>query len=93
MADVPYFTPIKPSPVKEMPNKGYPGKTIIHENPANPNGLTAVVFRDSFSIPITQFISPHFKRVVYIWTTYDENIVKKENPDIVIESFVERTFR
>ena len=91
--DVPYFEPKVIVPIKELPVRGYPAKTVIHENPNLPDGKTALIFRDSFTIAMIPFISQHFKRVVYIWGTYSQDMVDKENPDIVIEAYVERYFK
>jgi len=56
--------------------------------------LRAVVFRDSFFIPIVDLLSEHFEQVVYVWDWYDKDTMKKliriVNPDIVIEEHVER---
>jgi tetratricopeptide (TPR) repeat protein len=58
------------------------------------NSLRAVVFRDSFFVPIVDLLSEHFEQVVYIWDWYDretmKKLIKRVNPDVVIEEFVER---
>lgn len=51
----------------------------------------AVVFRDSFSSALSNFLKEHFEEVVFIWTsTLDKKIILKEKPDIVIYEVVER---
>ncbi|MFH2122317.1 MAG: hypothetical protein ABIJ50_02360 [Pseudomonadota bacterium] len=56
--------------------------------------LTAVVFRDSFTVALEPFFSENFKKVIYLWKGYDqknmEEIMAFFKPDIVIEITVER---
>jgi hypothetical protein len=89
---IPYFTPKKfdPQSIIEIKSKGYPGKTIIHKNRSDTTGKVALIFRDSFTNYLIPFISPHFDKTIYIWRKYDDNIVRKVKPDIVIEGYVER---
>jgi hypothetical protein len=70
----------------------YPAETVFHLNPKSKNNLRVLVFRDSFTRNLIKFISPHFKEVLYIWTPYDQKIVDRYKPDIVVEGFVERYF-
>jgi len=55
--------------------------------------LRAVVFRDSFFVPLEPMLSQNFQEIVYLWKDYDqkniEEILKYFKPDIVIESIVE----
>ncbi|MEW6494937.1 MAG: hypothetical protein AB1589_20815 [Cyanobacteriota bacterium] len=57
----------------------------------NSNLPRAVMFRDSFAERLSPFLSEHFKRIVYLWQDFDLEIVKKEQPDIVIHEMVERS--
>lgn len=51
----------------------------------------AVVFRDSFTSRLAPFLSEHFSRVVYLWQdNFDEEAVRKEKPDVVIQEIVGR---
>jgi len=51
----------------------------------------SVMFRDSFTERLAPFISEHFKRIVYLWQDeFDQKIVQKEHPNIVIQEIVER---
>ena len=56
--------------------------------------LKAVIFRDSFFVPLEPFFSENFREVVYLWKDYDqksiEEIMTYFKPDIVIEEIVER---
>jgi hypothetical protein len=56
--------------------------------------LRAVVFRDSFFVPLEPFLSENFGQVIYIWKEYDrqnlEELLVDFKPDIVIEAVVER---
>ncbi|MDD3814844.1 MAG: hypothetical protein PHZ02_09370 [Desulfocapsaceae bacterium] len=56
--------------------------------------LTAVVFRDSFTVALEPFFSENFKKVIYLWKGYDqknmEEIMASFKPDIVLEITVER---
>jgi hypothetical protein len=51
----------------------------------------AVVLRDSFTSKLAPFLSEHFSRVVYLWQRdIDEDLVRKEHPDVVIQEVVGR---
>lgn len=56
--------------------------------------LRAVVFRDSFFVPLEPFLSENLGQVMYLWKEYDqknlEEILTHFKPDIVIEAVVER---
>ncbi len=54
---------------------------------------TAMVFRDSFCIFLTQFLSPLFSRTEYYWrwfTEDDKALVLQNKPDLIIFECVER---
>ncbi len=71
--------------------KGFSKNTIITENDNCANDKTVVVFRDSYSIALVQFLSLHFSKVVYIWKTpVSMATVERIDPDIVILGCVER---
>lgn len=56
--------------------------------------LRAVVFRDSFFVPLEPFLSENLGKVIYLWKEYDrqnlEELLVHFQPDIVIEAVVER---
>ena len=53
---------------------------------------TAVIWRDSMSIPLVPLVSENFRRTVWIERPrFDPAIVDAEHPDVVLEIFVERT--
>lgn len=71
--------------------KGFPKNTIITENDNCGNDKTVVVFRDSYTIALVQFLSLHFSKVIYVWKSpVDKATVEKIKPDIVILGVVER---
>ena len=77
-----------------MPIDNYPIKTVIYENKAASSNLTLLVFRDSYTKALEQYLTLHFKKIVLIWDTpYSKELVKKVNPDIVLESYVTRYFK
>lgn len=60
----------------------------------NINGLSALVYRDSYFIEMTPYLTNYFKHSNFIWTGLTFKDLKKElannKYDIVIESYVER---
>jgi alginate O-acetyltransferase complex protein AlgJ len=55
-------------------------------------GLPRVVmFQDSYVTALLPFISPQFRKILYLWThDFMENAVMEEHPDIVITEMAER---
>jgi alginate O-acetyltransferase complex protein AlgJ len=50
-----------------------------------------VIFRDSFMSRLVPFLSEHFSRAVYLWQNdFDDDVVTREHPDIVIQEIVGR---
>lgn len=51
----------------------------------------AVMFRDSFACYMAElFLADHFSRIVFFWQPqFDEGIVKKEKPNLVIQEMLE----
>ena len=90
----PFLTPKNPdlNAYTKMNTDGFPHKTLIHHNPNAQTNLTAVIFRDSYTRALEKLYSLHFKNTYYIWTPYNQNIVTKVNPDLVIDGHVERLF-
>lgn len=80
----------KRSKYKKLPTGGFPKTTIIHENPNVNNDLVALVFRDSYTAALEEFYSLHFRKIYYIWTPYQQSMVDKIKPNIVIDGHVER---
>lgn len=51
----------------------------------------AVVFRDSYSAVLVDFMKEHFEEVVFVWSArLNRDIILKEDPDILIYEVVER---
>ena len=61
----------------------------------NPDLPMAVMFRDSFTTNLVQYLSKDFSEIKYIWDYWDfstdiEKIINENNPNIVIEEMAER---
>lgn len=69
---------------------GYPKGSTITKNPNAPKQQRVLIFRDSFTSQLIQFISLHFAEVIYLGEVYDKQLIEKINPDIVISCRVER---
>ena len=59
------------------------------------NGVSCVVFHDSFAMYLAPFFPEHFQRSVFVWQRCPKGelfkaVVEAEQPDIVIEEVVER---
>ena len=75
---------------KTVVREGFPKGTIITQNDSSPKKQKVLIFRDSFTTALVQFISLHYKEVIYINGIYDQIIVDKVKPDVVISCRVER---
>ncbi len=63
-------------------------RTYVVKNPKLPK---LVISRDSYSNFFVPFLSDHFQRSVYLWTTkFDAQIIKDEKPTIVISEILDR---
>ncbi|HUU43826.1 MAG TPA: hypothetical protein VMX57_08600 [Planctomycetota bacterium] len=71
---------------KEWPPKRGPLVYVRDDD----RGPRAVAIRDSFMTQIIPFLSEHFSRTVYLWHTWDTDVILDERPDVVIDEFVER---
>lgn len=53
--------------------------------------LKVLVFRDSFSTSMIQFLKEYFGESIYIWHhDFNKEIIEQEKPDIVITEIIER---
>jgi len=53
--------------------------------------LKVLVFRDSFSTEMIQFMKEYFGEIVFIWHhDFNKEIIENEKPDIVIHEIIER---
>ena len=75
---------------KEVSSKGYPSGSVVTQNTNAEKKQRLVVFRDSFTSQLIQFLSLHYTEVIYLKDKYDKNIIEKLNPDIVLSCRVER---
>jgi len=67
------------------------GKDYVITTQPDSHLPTVVVFRDSFFTALIPYLSEHFSRAVYVWSfDYDEDLIEKEKPDIVIIECNER---
>lgn len=71
--------------------KGLSERTVITQNQLCNNNLKVVMFGDSFSINLIQFISLHFAEVIYLRSQYNQELVDKLKPNIIIDAHVERS--
>jgi hypothetical protein len=78
-------------------SEGFPKQTIVTQNTYSENEEIVLVFHDSFFYALRQFFSLHYRKVVYIWTypkeshpIDKESIIEQVDPDIIINSCVER---
>lgn len=76
--------------IQELPTDGFPKLTVRTRNEHSGNTLKALIFRDSFTNSLEQFFSLHFYEATYIWTEHKEYYVRKLQPDVIIDGFVER---
>jgi len=61
--------------------------TAVHPG----GGATAVIFRDSFGEALIPWLSQAFGRAVWRWSYgFDEALIERERPMVVIQQFVER---
>jgi len=50
-----------------------------------------VIFRDSFGMALSPFLSEHFGRAVYLWLQdIEPSVIEREKPDLVIQEYTER---
>lgn len=89
---IPEFTLIDSTKLyKRVYPDGISFPTIITENDNAPQQKTLLVFRDSYTTALEQFLSLHYKKVIYIWSNpADFKTVNKFKPDVVISGVVER---
>ncbi len=53
--------------------------------------LKVLVFRDSFSTGMIQFLKEYFGEIIFVWHhDFNKEIIEAEKPDIVIHEFIER---
>ena len=81
---------VKTPGFRYLDEKGFPERTKITHCKFCKDGRKVLIFRDSYVSLFLPFLSLHFKDVVYIWTAYDQEIVDRVKPDIIIDAAVER---
>jgi hypothetical protein len=59
---------------------------------ADPSLPRLVMFHDSFGTALKPFLAEHFSRAVYDFSpmTFDQSILEREKPDLVIQEITER---
>ena len=79
--------------VKEPPQRKSPWVQVtVTENEKGPLPR-AVMFRDSFAHEMMDFLSEHFRRIVYVWDMekgFDFAPLDEERPALVLEEIIER---
>jgi hypothetical protein len=69
-------------------SRPYRASVIVQDDSGAPS---AVIFGDSFTQWLMQFISLHFKRSVYVWSQdLDRDLIEAENPRLVLLIVTER---
>jgi alginate O-acetyltransferase complex protein AlgJ len=67
------------------------GPPQVHRMQAHARGMpNALFFHDSFGLYISRFLAASFGRLCMRWSDYDTQVVLSEQPDIVVEMYVER---
>lgn len=82
--------------------KEFDGKIVRADHPTDSRFIitndqktlnrSIVIFRDSFTSALMPFISLHFKECHVIWSGYNQDIVDRIKPDIVLVAKTERYF-
>jgi len=67
-------------------------KLIIYRNKKVRNGLTALVYRDSYTDAMQKFLIPHFSKIIFTRAHFNRTQIKEHKVDLVIEGRVERYF-
>ena len=57
----------------------------------DPSLPRAVVFHDSFGTALIPLLAEHFSRAYFLRGDFSPGVVKRENPDVVIEILCERS--
>ncbi|WP_394974396.1 hypothetical protein [uncultured Croceitalea sp.] len=73
-----------------IPDSRFPPGSIVTRNPKASKNMRVLIFRDSFTTQLVQFISLHFTEVVYVNEIYNENLIDLYKPQVVISCRVER---
>lgn len=67
--------------------------SIFTKNTKAKDKRKVLIFRDSYTTQLIQFLSLHFEEVVYVNQIYNDNIIDIYKPDVVISCRVERYIR
>lgn len=65
---------------------------FLNKNSNIKSNSKILVFRDSYTSLVAHFLSLHFNESYYIWSDYDQAVVDKIKPDVVLVAKVERYF-
>ncbi|BDS14845.1 alginate O-acetyltransferase AlgX-related protein [Aureispira anguillae] len=65
-------------------------KNYVFNYTSTANKIKVLAFRDSFFTNLMKFMNETFGETVYIWRLFDEEVIKIEQPDIVILEIIER---
>ena len=68
------------------------GNTLTYESRyiKESSALMVIMFHDSFGEGMVKFIKESFEESIFIWSSFDMDIIQKERPDVVILELAER---
>jgi len=90
-----FLVPLQPYRfmVREPPRRPSPWVQVTVTENAGGELPSTVMFRDSFAHEMMDFLSEHFRRIVYVWDMekrFDFAPIDQEKPELVIEEIIER---
>ena len=90
----PYYSPKKINVITEKSTPdSFDCKAYVHLNKGSLTDKTLLVFCDSYTKAMMQFYDLHFRKAVYLERTISFSVVDELEPDLVVDSYVERSFR
>lgn len=87
--------PLAPAPARTVRERKKLAGFVRESISECPSGTlpTTLMVHDSFIHQLRPLLNPHFKRIIYVWDArlnFYPDIVRRENPKIVIEEITER---
>lgn len=67
-------------------------ETTTHTQASDPSGTRVLLFHDSFGPFVRDLLAEHFSSMCTDWAHYDTALVVDEDPNVVVEMYVERIF-
>jgi hypothetical protein len=82
---------IRPGGGVRYPHSSFRRLRTLATDQDDPSLPRAVIFHDSFMVPLAPYLSEHFSHAVYQWhPSFDGRLIQRVRPDVVIELRVER---